>query len=358
MVPAHLFRNYRSCLPLAGLFMLFFGLSGLPAHSQTGNGWSVCNQTSWIAEVATGKPSSGTDVIVEGWTRIRPGECRIVMPAPLRKGPNFLYGRSSKAHRGGTTEWTGEYEYCVDAQGSFSVESPPNCVAMGLEPRRFKPVLIESANRWTTTLRETEKLTMQKARAAGIQRLLADAGVETAKIDGYIGRRTRRAIADFLKERKLPADTDDDGLIDYLEQVAIDRARNIGMTICNRTKERAWTAIGRRRGEGWESRGWWPIDAGACARVIDDELLATPHYIFAEIESDAGLKRLSGGVEPFCWSRSHFAILGKENCKERFYESAMFTETEKPENGNLVYELFDRDFNFVEHAKKNGEKKR
>lgn len=340
---------------IASAVILTAGPGADKAVAQAGNGWSVCNETSRIIETSTGRPS-GSDVIVEGWTRIRPGECRVVMPAPLKPGPHFLYGRSSRAHRGGVAEWTGEYTFCVDGQGSFSVESPPDCLAMGLEPRKFQPVLVESRTRWSTTLRETEKYDLIRAKAAGIQRLLDDAGVESGKIDGYIGRRTRQSIAAFLKSKDLPENPSDDQLIDYLEQVAIDRARNLGLTICNRTKERTWTAIARRRGEGWESRGWWPIDAGGCARVIDTALLATPHYIFAEIETDTGLKRLSGTGESFCISRSHFAILGRDKCKERFYQSAPFIESATPEDGRLVYELFDRDFREVEGKTAAGER--
>ncbi len=319
------------------------------ASAQAASGWSVCNETSMIIETASGR-TKGADVIVEGWRRVRPGECKVILNAPLKPGPYFLYGRSSRAHRGGIREWTGEYQYCVDAQGSFSVESPPDCGAMGLEPRDFKPVLIESKTRWITTLRETEKWTTTTAKAAGIQRLLGDAGVESGKIDGYIGRRTRGAISTFLQSRKLPASTDDNQLMDYLEQVAIERSRNLGFTLCNRTDERVWTAIGRRRGEGWESRGWWPIDAGGCERVIDEALLATPHYVFAEIESDAGLKRLSGASESFCLSRAQFAILGRDQCEEKFFDTANFVETAEPEDGKLVFELFDRDFEFAETA--------
>lgn len=354
MVQARSSRDHFLTLTLAlcGSVMALLLLTGR-ADAQATTGWSVCNETSMIVETATGRPS-GSDVIVEGWMRVRPGECRVLLPAPLNPGPHFLYGRSSRAYRGGIREWTGEYEYCVDAQGSFSVESPPDCVSMGLEARKFKPVLIESKTRWTTTLKETEKWDRKKAKAAGIQRLLDDAGVEATKIDGYIGRRTRGAIADFLKERKLPADTDDNKLMDYLEQVAIERARNIGLTLCNRTEERLWTAVGRRRGEGWESRGWWPIEAGACERVIDESLLASPHYVFAEMETPAGVKRLSGAVEPFCISRSHFAILGRDECEANFYDTARFIETVEPENGKLVFEMFDRDFEFSENAGNGG----
>ena len=319
-----------------------------PASSaQASGGWSVCNETSMIVETATGRPND-TDVIVEGWTRIRPGECATVISGPLKPGPYYLYGRSSRAHRGGTKSWTGDYELCVDSQGSFSVESPPDCVAMGLEPRKFQPVLIESKTRWTTTLKETQIWKDDTAKAAGIQRLLDDAGVESGSMDGYIGRRTRRAIADFLESKQLSAESTDEQLIDYLEQVAIERARNLGLTLCNRTENRLWTAIARRRGEGWESRGWWAFEAGGCERVIDDALIGASHFVYAEMETDGGTKVLKDTFDTFCISHAQFAIIGRDKCGQAFYETAAFKETDVPEKGRLVVEFFDRDFRYAE----------
>lgn len=273
----------------------------------------------------------------------------MVLPAPLRVGAAyFLYGRTSRAHRGGQQSWTGDYDFCVDGQGTFSVESPPDCSSMGLETRSFQAVTIENRNRWTTTLRETARWTSSNAMAAGIQRLLDDAGVESGSIDGYIGRRTRGAIRTFLTENDLPSDASDEDLIDYLEQIAIERSRDLGFTLCNRTEERIWAAIGRRRGEGWESRGWWSLASDTCERVIDQDLISTSHFVFAEMDTDAGQKVLTGGVDPFCISHSQFAILGRENCEANFYEVANFIETDVPEDGRLIYEFFDRDFDFAE----------
>lgn len=339
-------RFSTSCFP-GFLLLIVAVLATGGASAQSSNGWSVCNQTSMIVETATARPE-GSDVVVEGWMRVRPGECRVVMAAPLRPGPHFLYARSSQAHRGGVKQWTGEFPYCVDAQGSFSVQSPPNCVTMGLEERRFQPVLIESRNRWRTDLKETEIWTMKSARAAGLQRLINDAGVQKTTIDGYIGRSTRNAIATFLRANNIAADVDDEELIDLLETVAIDRARNLGLTFCNRSNHRIWSAFARRRGEGYESRGWWSIEAGACEKVIDEALIATPYFVHAEMETDEGRKQLTGAGDKFCMSQTKFAILDREDCGEAFYEDGLFKETTVPEDGRLVYEFFERDFSFVD----------
>jgi uncharacterized membrane protein len=313
-----------------------------PAQAQVSRGWTVCNQTSFVVETATGRPD-GRAVTVSGWVRIRPGDCRVVLLAPLDPGVHFLYARSSQGHRGGVREWAGDEELCVDVTGSFALESPPDCAAMGLEARKFRPVLIERRNGWNVNLEETETFTLERARAAGIQRLMNDAGLAGGRIDGMIGRKTRAALEAFLVERKLPKDTSDEDLIDILEQVAINRARDVGMTLCNRTDSRIWAAIARRT-DDWESRGWWQIDAGGCVRVIDERLLLVPHFVYGEMEQPNGVRRLARAGDTFCVARSKFAIVGRTDCGASAYRTEKFVATTPPADGKLVFEFFERDF--------------
>jgi len=186
----------------------------------------------------------------------------------------------------------------------------------------------------------------QRARQAGVQRLLKDADVYTGRIDGDIGKRTRAAIRQFLKEQELSEKTNDADLIDILEQAAIARARNVGMTLCNRTDNRIWAAIGRRRTEGWESRGWWIIEGQGCARVIDEPLLQTQHYVYAEMDNrdGEGYRTLADATDRFCVSRSRFAITGRESCEASAYRSVNFFGSPVPEDGKLVFEFFERNF--------------
>ena len=172
------------------------------AEAQRNTGWTLCNQTSFIIEAATARPI-GQSVVVEGWTKLRPGACEVAVKGPLVTDVHFVYARSSNAHRGGARNWGGDQPLCVDTTSSFSVESPPDCAAMGLDEREFRPVLIERSSNWLTNLRETETYDMDRARQAGVQRLLKDADVYTGRIDGDIGRRTRAAIRAFLKEQGL-----------------------------------------------------------------------------------------------------------------------------------------------------------
>ena len=268
--------------------MLALGMAGFAAstaQAQSPRGWSVCNQTSYVIQVASGRPE-GAGIVVQGWAKVRPGACEVLLPAPLLPGAHYIYAESSEAHRGGKRIWGGDEQLCVEGLVSFAIESLPDCNAMGLDVRRFRPVLVESRNRWNTTIRETNKYTLDQASAAGVQRLMADAGVFSGAIDGNRGARTGAALRAFLRERGLPADTNDQDMIDILEQLALDRARNVGLTLCNRTDGRIWTAVGRRNGDGWESRGWWLLEAGGCSRAVDEPLLQTEHFVYAELETD------------------------------------------------------------------------
>lgn len=323
---------------------LLAAASWQPAEAQSGKGWSLCNETSYVIEAAIGRPEGGA-IVVEGWKKLRPGSCTKALDAPLTPGVHFLYGRTSDAHRGGSRSWGGPHDLCIDPLGSFSVETLDDCSIMGLDEKGFRPVLVEKSGAWSTSFTETNGYSLQKASAAGVQRLLDDAGVYTGKIDGLIGRKTRASIAQFLNERNLPASTSDAALIDILEQVADDRARNVGMTLCNRTKKKIWSAIALRAGEGWESRGWWGLEAGGCARVIDTPLLQADYYIYGEMEEmDGGVRTLSRASDAFCVARAKFAINGRDNCEQSAYRTALFTATAPAEEERIVFEFFERDF--------------
>ncbi len=318
----------------------------LPGHAQKPDakgGWTLCNRTSYIIEAAAGR-QDGSAITVQGWTKLHPGSCGTVLPAPLVPGIHYLYGRSSSAHLGGTREWGGRRELCVDPTGSFSLESPPDCAAMGLEAQGFRSVQIDATDKWTTVFTEIDDFSEERARNAGLQRLLDEAGIVASTADGFIGQRTRAAINEFLRERGLPPDTTDADLIDYLEQAAEARGRAVGFTLCNRTPNRVWGAIARRSLDSWESRGWWRIEAGACARVIDRPLRGSEHFVYAEMEAPDGVRTLAKAAEAFCVGRAKFAITGRENCEASAYRTALFVRTPPPEERKLVFEFFERDF--------------
>src|SRR5262245_16439029 len=128
------------------------------------NGWSLCNETSYVLEAATGRPE-GRAIVVQGWVRLRPGECRLAMAAPLTRGTHYLYARTSAAHRGGSRQWDGDATLCVDPSASFAIENPPRCEQMALEERGFRRVQISKRDHWRTSFAEADAFTLTRARA-------------------------------------------------------------------------------------------------------------------------------------------------------------------------------------------------
>lgn len=344
MVPVRLSLSFRRADLLVGLLAACLALLPTARAEAQDQGWSICNRTSYIINAAIAH-TEGQAMLVEGWTKIRPGTCEVAMAAPLEPGVHFLYAESSRAHRGGIRRWDGDHTLCVDPTGSFAAESPPVCAEFGLESRGFRPVIIEQRQSWQTMLTETNTYSFDKAEAAGVQRLLEDAGVYAGRVDGLLGRKTRAAIGEFLRSKNLPMDTSDADLIDLLEQTAMGRADEVGFTLCNRTDQRIWSAIARRRGEDWESRGWWALDANGCARVVDEPLVQTDYFVYGELELDDGrVRMLKRGSDSFCVGRSKFAITGRDDCEAAAYRTALFASTPPPDGDRLVFEFFERDF--------------
>jgi uncharacterized membrane protein len=327
-------------LALIGAGASLFGV----ARAQAGpNGWSLCNDTSYVIEVSTGRPE-GKAVLVSGWLKLRPGECKLAANAPLTRGVHYSFARTSSAHRGGRRQWGGPARLCVDPQNAFAIENPPNCQAMGLEERTFREVRINKRDSWKTSFAEAEPYTLASARSAGIQRLLADAGYDTASPAGYDPRRVASSIARFKAERNLGDNATSEQLIDALESSARKRAEAVGLTLCNRTAGRVWASIARRLGEGWESRGWWALGPGGCARTIDDPLIQSMYFVDAILESPQGERALAAGGESFCTSPAKFAIIGREKCQPREYDTGLFTPISSQGREGMVVEFFDRDF--------------
>lgn len=348
MAPARSFNRAGAfaalaCAALAALIALAGGADA-QQQRRASNGWQVCNETSYVLEAATGRPD-GRAIVVQGWTRLRPGECRIAVTAPLARGTHYLYARTSPAHRGGRRQWGGDARLCIDPSGSFTIENPPNCATMSLEERRFRRVQINKRDTWRTSFSEAQPYTIARARQAGLQRLLTDAGYELREgRRGADPRRIAQAIAQFRAQARLAPNATENQLMDALEQAARRRAQQVGLTLCNRTRGRLWTAIARRRGEGWESRGWWALNPGGCVRTIDEVLIQEVYYVHAALETNEGPRMLAAGGEAFCTSGGRFAVLGRENCEARYYDEQLFTPVGARGRTGLVVDFEERDF--------------
>ena len=313
------------------------------AQQRSANGWQICNETSFVLEAAAGRPD-GRSIQVQGWTRLRPGECRVAVGAPLARGTHYLYARTSAAHRGGRRQWAGDARLCVDPTSQFQIVNPPRCTDT-YEERRFRRVQINKRDTWRTSLSEATQYSQSRARQIGMQRLLEDAGYDVREgRRGVDPRRIAQAIAQFRASSRLAPTASEDQLIDALESAARRRAGQVGLTLCNRTRGRVWTAVARRRGEGWESRGWWALAPGGCVRTIDEELIQEVYYVHASLQTPDGPRFLAAGGEAFCSSPARFAILGREDCEDRYYETTLFTRIGARNRDGLVVDFEDRDF--------------
>ncbi len=347
MAPARSFidfaRAHLTCVAVVGA-LAFTALPGrAEAQPSRANGWQVCNETSFVLEAVTARPD-GRAILVQGWTRLRPGECRVAVTAPLARGTHYLYARTSSAHRGGQRQWGGDARLCIDPSSSFTIENPPQCAAMSLEERRFRRVQINKRESWRTSFAEAQPFTLARARQAGMQRLLDDAGYDIREGRRSADpRRIAQAIAQFRASARLAPGAGEDQLIDALETAARRRAGQVGLTLCNRTRGRVWTAVGRRRGEGWESRGWWALNPGGCVRTIDEVLIQENYYVYAGLETEQGVRLLARGA-PFCTSPSRFAIIGRTECASRYYQTTLFSPIRRLDRAGLVLEFEEDDF--------------
>lgn len=323
--------------------------------------WEICNYTSYVVETAVGYRDGG-QVWTEGWVRVRPGECTIALNRDLIPGEHYLYARSSDAHQGGRRIWADNVDLCVDeVEQTFAFSNGVRCEIVGASTRSFARITVDSAN-WQTALNEPQsggpgrRITQQNARAAGLQRLLSDAGYYDARrIDGIPGRRTENAISNFLRSigrSRRPSDLE---LIDLLERQASATASSRGLTVCNRLSEDVeanlpiWTALATRRGDAWESRGWWVLMPTECRILANIEMSDAEYYIYADrSQSVVNARPLVDGEESFCLTRGRFAINGRTRCTERGYTEGRFVRVDADDDAVTIEfqaEDFDPDPN-------------
>lgn len=301
----------------------------------------LCNETSYVVHIATGYPVEG-GAAIEGWTRVRPGECADVAEGLDLDGeqPLFFYAKTSEAYPGGVREWRGNVPLCVD-EADFELVANTRCAALGLASRDF--IIREGEDRDRTVLVEPDDFG-RRAMNAGIQRLLQASGYSVSTIDGYIGRGTRRAISNFQRDAGLSARPADPQLVDALESMSLDRNTHAGLTVCNDSSTDIATAVGYRLNGEWQSRGWWRMHSGECARILATRLDDTNSFFYAERISSDIRGAMTGGEETFCYAPARYLAEGREDCAERGYGIARFRRIPEPTEGGVRVTITDTDF--------------
>ncbi|MEA5618041.1 DUF1036 domain-containing protein [Cronbergia sp. UHCC 0137] len=83
-----------------------------------------------------------------------------------------------------------------------------------------------------------------------------------------------------------------------------------GLTICNKTNESAYTAIGYAKNKQWYAEGWWNIAPGKCAKLYADTLKYRYYYVHASSEN-----LVWKGSAKFCVSSQAFRLANSETCE-------------------------------------------
>lgn len=303
--------------------------------------YDLCNQTSYIIHAATGWPVE-SGVAVQGWMRLRPGQCREVARTVhlADDQPLYFYAKTSEAYLGGVREWRGSEALCVD-EADFDIVANTRCEALGLASRDF--IVREADQRDRTVLIGPDDYG-QHAEVAGIQRLLQSAGYPVAAVDGYDGRGTDRAVTRFMSDAGITTRPANSALIDALESRAMTRNAQSGLTVCNQSDGDIATAIGYRTGEIWQSRGWWRLHAGQCARLLAARLETASSYFYAERLTGAQRRPINGGQDAFCIAPARFLAEQRTGCADRGYATANFRRVPDPVDGGVRVTIEESDF--------------
>lgn len=283
-----------------------------------------CNQTSYLVLVSMGI-RQGQQSMTRGWWPVNPGECKIVLKGPLDPTAYYTFARSHFVHSGPARVWGGNHLLCV-GRGQFQATSDgTGQCGPGLESQSFAKIETGGRLSWKTTLTEGPAIkSLDMARIAGVQRLLSDLGYDVGTINGDASQRFRQILAAARGQYSLPDDADMPSLYSKLLAEAAKVQLQTGLSMCNRTAEPLWFALGLAREGRRSSKGWWRIQPNECEKIIKDRL--ADRFIFAyaasESSSQSGLRW--DGTYIFCTRDAVFDLDGGDNCENRSARSTGF----------------------------------
>ncbi len=286
---------------------------------------NLCNKTSFMLASAVGFQAKGRWV-TRGWFVLEPGQCTAVLEYKLTDGAYFTHAYTLPSHEGAVKTFAGGEKFCTaQGFGEFNIAGQEDCERRGFVERGFARIEVQGQPDWTTTFTEPSDYSMERARIAGVQRLLSDIGASNARIDGYLGDKTKRALLSFKKTHKMPVDETTPSL---LYQALLLEARSIqkktGYRFCNQTDGIAWAAIGYADSGDFVSSGWFQIAPHACTEAIKDRLKAKTYFTYVETEKGSKRGMVWGGEHAFCTMETRFTIKGAKDCEKRGYLTTGF----------------------------------
>ncbi len=323
------------------LFLFFVVGASVATASSAQAKYSLCNKTSYALSASIGYVD-GDRLATRGWWRLRPGQCKVVLTEPTDPGRYFVYAEAVPGHKGPLRSWSGDTPLCVENNGFFNLRNQEVCRDEPGRQRGFFDVEVTAAanGNWQTDFAEAANYTVYSAEVAGVQRLLNDLNLASSRIDGSLGRDTQRLLTIYRKEKAIgDGPIIDDATIDAMIEEANAREAKLGLFFCNKTEQPVWSAIAEPKGEArYESRGWWKLEAGDCAKVIKGGLTADHYYVYGVTEDPRGERRLSGGDKKFCVNAVRFAATTDTSCADQELDEAVFRRLEI---GGVASSTFD-----------------
>jgi uncharacterized membrane protein len=291
----------------------------------------LCNRMSYVVEAAIGIDDKGATA-TRGWFRIDPAQCRVVAQGNFNVERLLLHARALAVYGASPVPQSGSDTLCV-AQDDFVIAAARECRS-GQTPATFTEVkpAADDDGHTVAYLAEGAEYDDEQARLAAVQRLLMIAGYDAAPIDGVDGPKTQNALAKFLRDRGLSAETTTAPGFFETMIAAVQMPSNHGLTWCNDTPHRVMAALGAGDGKTITTRGWYRIEPGKC---LHPDIAGQPKRIFSFVEAVdpdgrgvkfSGKPLVWGGSTPLCTREMKFEINEQGDCAARGFAVTGFGE--------------------------------
>lgn len=316
-------RRVASWRCFCSLVSLAFVFTPSAAHAE----YQFCNKTSYVLMSAVGYQDKGR-WHSEGWWQIQPGRCETVIAEPLDKKTYYTFARSVTAHKGGIKYFAGNQRFCVSPE-KFKLEGRDDCERRNAIERMFTRIDIGDTDKWTTSFTETTDFSLERARVAGVQRLLTDLGKRPGRIDGLMGKRTRDGIYKFKRANGLKVNQE--LTVELFDNLLVEAGKiqeATGYSMCNETDFLIYAAIGRQIDGNLVSTGWFRLDPDTCMKAIKDNLNNEVFYTYAEAQGTSGKQVAWGGPHNLCTMDNRFTIVGRDDCEKRGFRKTGFERVE------------------------------
>jgi len=251
-----------------------------------------------VVEAAIGIEDKGS-AATRGWFRIDPGQCRAVLQGAVEAERLYVHARALPVYGASPMAQAAHADLCIQ-EGAFLIAGARRCTKGDQRLAPFTEVKpTETDQGLTASLTEADDYTGEQARLAGIQRLLGMAGYDASPIDGIEGKKTETALAQFFKDRGLPAEAAGGaGFFDTLMS-AVKQGEGVGFAWCNETPHTVMAAFGVDESGGIVARGWYRIEPGKC---LKPDVSGKPRRLYSYVEAvDAGGQVIRRADKPVSW---------------------------------------------------------